>query len=162
MDGGSIPLGDSMITHKQAYVSEDGLHISEENFDGAVEIDKNIAPLIAECWKNDCFTFNSCEDNIPEGTIWIEFDIVGGMQFLDIITDYLLLQENNDDLFGLMNRISHEWVFDDEEKNKKLDSSSWKYAFHVNKEKHIVLYTLSIRFPREDYNAIMNILKEGT
>jgi hypothetical protein len=38
-----------------------------------IPIDKNIAELIREIWKANIITYNSCENNVPSGYVWIEF-----------------------------------------------------------------------------------------
>ncbi|VBB18889.1 hypothetical protein YASMINEVIRUS_1421 [Yasminevirus sp. GU-2018] len=39
-----------------------------------VKIDKKIAPLIKAMWDLKIRTLNSCEDNVPAGYVWIEFE----------------------------------------------------------------------------------------
>lgn len=127
------------------------------------EIDESIAPLIKKLWELKIRTVNSCENNVPEGWIWIEFaNSFYAEKFLNIVAEY---DKNPNNLY---NRICQEWSLDDQ-------SLFWKYEVHpmdcgveqtvVDDEieekftgKSDFIFTFSIRFPQSDLEQVMNRL----
>jgi hypothetical protein len=128
------------------------------------EIDEKIAPLIKSLWELGINTFNSCENNVPEGWVWIEFESAShAEEFLNIVAEY------NEDRNSLYNRIRQAWDSDD-------DSLFWQYSVHANdwgvsetldEEENLeeeflgqsaFIFSFSIRFPQSDLEEIMNKL----
>lgn len=145
-----------MPKHKTTTVSVNGI---------SAEIDKKIAPLIKRLWELDINTFNSCENNVPEGWVWIEFEsAIHAEDFLNIVAEY------DEDRNSLYNRIRQEWDSDE-------DSLFWQYNVHPkdwgveqipdeNDEyleerftgESSFIFSFSIRFPQSDLKEIMRRL----
>lgn len=128
------------------------------------DIDLKIVPLIKKLWELGLETINSCEDNVPEGWVWIQFaSPYEATKFLDIVAKY------NEDSDSMYNRIRQAWESSD-------DSLFWKYDVLpvdcgveetlVDEEieekftgKSDFVFTFSIRFPQSDLKEIMKNLK---
>lgn len=137
------------------------LHIDGDD----VDIDAKIAPLIKNLSELGFRTLNSCEDNVPEGWVWIEFvNSYHAEKFLDIVAEY------SEDRNSLYNRIRQEWDSDD-------DSLFWKYSvLPMDHGVDVVLendeitetftgksdfvFKFSIRFPQSDLEQVMNRLSK--
>lgn len=129
------------------------------------EIDEKIAPLIKKLWELEIRTSNSCEDNVPEGWVWIEFwDTTNAEKFLNIVAEY------SEDRNSLYNRIRQEW-------DSENDELFWKYSVlpmdcgvsqtiidDTVEEKFTgecdFTFSFSIRFPQSDLKEIINRLNE--
>jgi len=105
------------------------IHLNEP-----IEIDEMIAPLISEIWKAKIITLNSCENNIPKGYIWIQFDTGNDCtKFLNIIFKNLDINasETKDIYTRAMNyqdyKLEGRWIYDvniDSIDNSDLDDSN--------------------------------------
>jgi hypothetical protein len=150
-----------MINHKTVSVSSGDL---------VADIDEKIAPLIKRLWDLGLQTSNSCEDNVPQGWVWIEFDSCSDAQrFLNLVADY------SEDRNSLYNRIRQGWDSDD-------DELFWKYDVIPNDlgvamdlvvdedgdesidetflGKSDFIFSVSIRFPQTDLEQVMKSLNK--
>lgn len=78
-----------------------------------IDIDCKIYKLIKLIWESDIETVNSCENNVPDGFIWIEFSTyIDFYRFMDIVTNDC----NVEDLKRMMNdrnyNYENAWIFD--------------------------------------------------
>jgi hypothetical protein len=118
-------------------------------------IDVEIADLISNLWKLDLMTFNSCQDNVPKGFVWIEFgSVYDAEQFLNYVSEY---SEESESVYC---RITRKWG-----DTTDLD---WQYATHIHDfgvdeeltdddafletftGKHEIHFSMSVRFPHSD------------
>jgi hypothetical protein len=128
-----------------------------------IDIDKKISPLISELWEAKIITSNSCEDNVPQGYVWIEFSDANSYQkFIDIL---FINVKYESDIFK--RALSHEdikdhWIistnngtsedyedFDESGNLIDLNSVCKKIYLHV-----------SVRFPHKDLNYVYNKIKQ--
>ncbi|AYV80921.1 MAG: hypothetical protein Harvfovirus10_19 [Harvfovirus sp.] len=149
---GTNDLSNNVKTEFTKYHETDVLDF----FGYEVEIDRNISQLIQELWNADILTTNSCEDNVPKGYVWIEFESPRALEkFMDII----FLGENfeNDVFERSISGYDHpgkKWKFkinisgDDDE----LDNGN-------NIVKIINIYP-SVRFPQEDTSYVYEKIKK--
>ena len=117
-----------------------------------INIDLNIAELILNLWQLGINTILSCEDNFD--TVWIQFSYDDAKRFLNFLVKQ---RDNHPELFS--NIISEEF---------------WKYSTNIidrseiyDKQKDEISrntrstidFEIGIRFPKEDYYIVLNILK---
>lgn len=137
--------------------------------DMEADVDHGIAPLIMEIWKAGIATVMSCEENQP-GIIWIQFlEVEDAVTFLNIVAPYEETWES------IYNRARLGW----EPSDKKLLLPFWTYDVSpedlslqeecndngdVTGESHCgqpcFVFSLSIRFPQEDYALVLNRITE--
>jgi hypothetical protein len=131
-------------------------HVSHENvnvshFGQIRRIDRKIAPLISEIWRLGLSTLNSCENNVPQDYMWIEFaDEASLRQFVTIV---LTNESEQSDLgkkvlgysYGYPNawQITISYGYDDDDETMSCPRvSTIEGYFHV-------------RFPSSDYDTIL-------
>ncbi len=140
-----------MSEHKQVLIEENGMR---------AEVDENIAPLIRELWKLHILTLMSCEDNVPEGWIWIKFnDSHGVKRFLDIIAaEY---DEDSDSLYDRATRHGsygeNSWQYEilpDDKSIKLIYGTEEIFAQRIGTKTDIRLH-ISVRFPQSDYDEVL-------
>ena len=114
-----------------------------------IDIDKNIAPLLEYIWKNDIMTNNSCENSFPKDHIWISFDSTEDLEkFLNIV--FRDIEEDADFYkrgFNPMN-VKNSWYY-----RSWFDWSCGNIPY-----KDVCAY-ISLRFPKSDYDIVLNNLK---
>ncbi len=148
-----------MFDHKQMKVYYPG-------YKELIEVDAGIASLLLAIWDAGIMTCNSCEENEP-GTIWIEFySMMDVEMFLGIqikaLGDRIHKHPELNDWFCY--RILGQG-------GDKL--SPWRYDAHPNvypvRPNQSDLYSrniseckvelsVSVRFPKEDYNFVLNLM----
>jgi hypothetical protein len=129
-------------------------------------IDKGIAPLIKELWKAGICTCLSCEENRP-GWIWIDFGTAADAEaFLNIVARY------EEDIDSFYNRVRKAWCRMEGEV-----VGAWEYnalvedwAVDQTMDGDYVIesccgpsnfnFSLSVRFPKSDYSAVLERMKE--
>lgn len=126
-----------------------------------VEIDEQIAPLMSQIWKAKITTLNSCQDNVPSGYIWIQFDSSRDCdQFLTII--FKNQDINSPAVIPIYKRAMHPY-------NHKL-SGHWEYRVNLESLEQndseesedlttfnpilLVGTAVSVRFPQQDLDFI--------
>jgi hypothetical protein len=114
-----------------------------------VEIDEEISELIELLWKNNINTNNSCQNNVPGNYIWIEFDTLSDYDiFLQVVTNKID-KEMFDKIFfnyDINHRIGS-WIH-------KLDIQT------INgEEEEYDYFSYSVRFPKSDYNFVLDKFK---
>lgn len=125
-----------MTRHKQVMVYGRGT---------CFEVDEGIAPLIERLLKLGISTINSCEDNIPEGWVWLEFAGADDAErFLHAVSYYILKESS------LQERIFP--VFLD-------NNDNWRYKVNLNSNLQLLV---SVRFPRSDLGEILQNWKTGS
>jgi hypothetical protein len=131
------------------------------------DIDQDIADLILDLWKLDIGTTNSCQDNVPKGFVWIEFQTAYDAElFLNYVAEY------SGDLDSVYQRLAHRWRDD---KPRAL----WRYNVNVMDEgihqelddngdvvnetcdHHDFHFAISVRFPRTDLQYVKRRLREA-
>lgn len=110
-----------------------------------IDIDTYIAPLIGYIWLNGISTDLSCENNVPDNYIWINFSTANDLElFLGIVFKD---REPEDDFyhrgfpgFG--------------------KPDGWYYNIVPSRNKqNDVFISVSVRFPQKDYNIVLEKLK---
>lgn len=127
---------------------------SENDF---CDIDEGIAPLIAALWERGIDTMMCCQENYP-GCMWIQFpNSIDAEKFLD-----LAAPERND----LRERViqEHSFMGDWDYDIDLIDVSEWYNPetgeIERTGEPPAYLFTVSIRFPVTDYEAVLaNVLR---
>lgn len=117
-----------------------------------VLIDKKIAPLLSIIWYEFGFqTLNSCEDNF--GSVWVNFAELEEMEsFLSIIAQ---VRDEDPELYSEMredwkykivpNDLAEEVDFENDEVSYVGPSS--------------IIFCASLRFPKEDLDRVMEVLR---
>lgn len=148
-------------THEQ-------VHISLE--DDEADVDKEMAPIILECWKNDIWTLLSCQENHP-GVAWIEFlSPYCASKFMDIVAN-----KYESKLKSLYNRIAGNWDSISEELEKweynilpfdfnltQTPDENDEYLNETHTGKPEFGFSVSIRFPRSDMKTILRRLRKAS
>lgn len=114
-----------------------------------VEIDKAIAKLIKYMWMQGIETVNSCEDNIPENYIWIEFaDYNQFQKFMDILFRGLKSDcEIRNRAYGLFEEhVERSWIY----KSFVIDNCMYNNSRTIN----ALTFSVSLRFPKSDYDWV--------
>lgn len=121
-----------------------------KHFDGYIcDIDKNIADLINLIWQCHIDTYNSCENNVPAGYMWIEFSTSHDIQkFLNIVFVDVNKERGTEIFERATNTLWPHQILD-----------SWQYDIVLNDE-HDLQVSVSLRFPREDYDWICKRFRE--
>lgn len=128
----------------------------------SAEVDEGIAHLILQLWKHGIHTMMSCENNVPNNYIWINFSTPGdASKFLDLVATF---SDEPNSIYSIMTSHSEEpghWKYDihtmdigiesiiDEETNTCEDKVIGPHKF---------FFDVSIRFPKEDLDFIMKKL----
>ncbi len=147
--------------HEQTEVLYPGYH-------EFVKVDIRIAPLLQALWNLGIRTCNSCEENEP-GIIWIEFYSIKELEkFLKLIIHslgdrihshpeaqdwfcYRLLGYSGDSLVP--------WRYD-AHPNVTPIRSNQKRIYSKNTSSCRVELSVSIRFPQDDFETILKLMKE--
>lgn len=127
--------------------------------DQEANVDIDIADLVLNLWKLGLHTLHSCQDNVPQGFIWIEFFSAGDAEeFLDFIAEY------SEDLDSVYQRMCRQWG-----DKTPLD---WQYEPHLRDYgvderivsdneisskftgTHQFQFSMSVRFPRADLEFV--------
>jgi hypothetical protein len=106
------------------------------------ELDEEIFELIDELWKANIITVMSCQNNVPEDYIWIQFDNGEHMdKFIEILTRG---RDMTDDLTTRITRrnIAKNWMYDHQ------------YYFKTSIE-----IVVSVRFHKDDYEEVLKRFK---
>lgn len=129
--------------------------------DMEAEVDCGIADLILNLWKLDIYTVLSCENNVPENYVWIQFmTAMDAEAFLNIAAN-----EFSENPKSLYNRIRQAWD-DDEE-----DNNFWQYDINIDDMNVEETYNdefveetstgkpdfnvfMSVRFPKSDLETV--------
>lgn len=125
------------------------------------EIDLLIAPLIKELWKRNIDTLNSCENNVPENFVWIQFMTSFDAElFLNIVTRNLpniferstnCSEEDNDWRYSVFpNDINSHFEIDDDDCAELVIDGDPKFILSV-----------SVRFPQSDLKSVINSVKKS-
>lgn len=146
-------------------------HIKWE--DNEADVDEEIADLILNCWKLDINTYMSCQNNEPKDWAWVQFDIFGGQEFLNICAN-----DFDDEMDSLYNRVTHSWSDNNGSKKAMIKDEFWQYSvdpmdlsvhFHEDEEGELdiqitgepdIIMSFSVRFPRKDTEAINALLAQ--
>lgn len=147
--------------HKQVLVTHDLI---------SFEVDEGIAPLIERLLKLNIKTTNSCENNVPEGWVWIEFlSAYQAERFLSVVSKY------SPDIDCLYNRIRQHWIPEDSVEEESLRKNFWKYSVNpvdygvestidedcvieTFKGNHYFKFLVSVRFPQADLKEVLENL----
>ena len=115
-----------------------------KHFDGhTCDIDKNISELIDLIWQCKIDTYNSCEDNIPAGYMWIQFSTASDIQkFLNIVFDNVE-EMIETEIFDRATNVAWPHEIPD----------SWIYDINLDDEDDFSI-SISLRFPQDDYEWI--------
>jgi hypothetical protein len=122
-----------------------------------IRIDRNIAPLISEIWRLGLETINSCENNVPENYMWIEFANEASLrQLLDIV---LINESGQSELYKKISDYPYSYP------------NAWQITIHYDTESDIDVSTsecsdmkvyqrelegsFSVRFPVTDYDTVL-------
>jgi hypothetical protein len=124
----------------------------------AAQIDCKIALLIEGLWKLDIDTCLSCENNVPENWIWIDFATANDAEnFLNIVSTY---SENSNSMYqrivGVWDNIKDTWQYKTNIDNFGVESDIDEDDYVVEEfaGKHCFNFSLSIRFPNKDLKAV--------
>ena len=115
-------------------------------------IDNNISTLIKYIWLYKIDTYNSCENNIPDGFIWIQFASANDADFfLNIVFNNISTYSNeyNRGIRIFKNPLLKSWIY-----NVNIEND--------NDESNVVnglSIAISIRFPKTDYDWICEKFK---
>lgn len=91
--------------------------------DMEAEVDENIADLILNLWKLNIMTVLSCENNVPDDFVWIEFmSVTDAEEFLNIAAG-----SYSDDVHSMYNRIRQAWSENDDD-----DDDFWLYNVNID------------------------------
>lgn len=116
-----------------------------------ISIDENIADLVKWIWSNGIMTCNSCEDNVPAGYVWIEFQTSNDLRlFLDIVFEDVNFE---DDLYIR--------AFVDFKYRKDawmIDTDVYRNEDSARKE---ISVNVSLRFPSKDVPFIQEKLERN-
>jgi hypothetical protein len=139
--------------------------------DNEAEVDEDIAPIILECWKNDIETVMSCQNNVPQGFVWICFmSFFDASKFMNLVANKY--QKNPKSIY---NRVLGNWVDD------SIERKLWRYStnpidlnlsqtpdeddVYLN-ETHEgdpdFIFDCSIRFPCTDMKKVLSQLKKAS
>jgi hypothetical protein len=131
-----------------------------------IEVDAGIAPLLLALWDAEIFTCNSCEENEP-GIIWIEFySTKDSEKLLSLIVRALGDQihkhpEANDwfcyRILGQNGDALQPWRYD-AHPNVYPARCNRKQIYPKNLESCKVELSVSLRFPKEDYEILLDLL----
>lgn len=110
-----------------------------------IDIDQNIASLLECMWANNISTLMSCENNVPDNYIWIQFETSQDLElFLEIVFKDLDPGDN------FYDRGFPGW-------GKK---DGWYHDIIAGRNmKDEVSISISIRFPQKDHDTVLNKLK---
>lgn len=155
---GSSEINDQKLIRKpgQSHVSTPMYYPAWDKY---VEIDCGIAELIGEIWEAGIDTYNSCENNDPyqSNKIWIEFASVD--DFLNFVSIIFTGEYSRSSVSkrAFMRETLHgenhkEWMY--EMNVDPFDNLEKDYADGSTD------ITVSLRFPRFDYDFVLNKLKE--
>ena len=125
-----------------------------------ISIDEEISDLIKVLWTAGIDTDNSCQDN-PTGFIWLEFASVDNAErFINLIRKPLYKSEPN---FA-------DWLFSRIEGGEGKQLKPWKHKAILKDSGHLLddeyhskqpeYYSISIRFPKEDYREVIRLLSQ--
>jgi hypothetical protein len=128
--------------------------------DQDADIDETIAPLILEMWKAGVRTANSCEDNLPQGFVWIQFRTTQDAErFLNIIGEF----EDDDPAPSRYRRMLGEGEWPNEWRYA-IGLEDWAVDWEVDEDgliietrgqdRPILCFWVSIRFPRSDLSWV--------
>ncbi|MBL8020258.1 MAG: hypothetical protein JNM27_11380 [Leptospirales bacterium] len=110
---------------------------------GTVHIDCRIAPLVQQIWAAQMYTFNSCEDNIPAGYVWIQFAC-----FIDIESFLSIVLGGENESSDFYRRVTAmrargSWGKDE-----------WRYSTSFDRFDGMHFISVSVRFPRRDLSRV--------
>ena len=128
--------------------------IKLEHFTGfTCDIDKGISKLIKYIWMCNIDTYNSCENNVPHGYIWIQFATEMDLdKFLNIV--FKKVKIDDDHYIRGNNAFPH---------SKK---NSWIYDINIEEDDYELSkveglsIVMSLRFPNTDYDWICQQMKK--
>ena len=101
-------------------------------------------------------TYNSCQNNYLEGYIWIEFtDYANFMCFMNMI--FMNTNPNiHDRIFYAHSFMDNIWYY----RINHMDAESMENSDSASTETNFLLPPgFSVRFPRTDYDMVLDILK---
>jgi len=148
------------------------VHIEYGN--NEAEVDKELAPIILACWKLDIDTVMSCQNNVPEGFVWICFiSIFDAEKFMNVVADKY--QKSSKSIY---NRVLGNWTSIEDD---SIEQSFWRYSINPidlnlsqvsadeNDDELIethdgepeFVFDCSIRFPRTDMKKVLSQLKKA-
>lgn len=123
--------------------------------DQEAEIDIEIADLILNLWKLELDTFNSCQDDVPRGFVWIQFaSAYDAEMFLNYVSEY---SEEPNSVYGRITRAwgdptDLDWLYtphieDYGVDEKVMDDDTILSTFTGQ---HEIQFSISVRFPHSD------------
>lgn len=116
--------------------------------DRHINIDTNIAPLIELLWLNGISTVMSCENNVPNGYVWISLATSFDLElFLEIV--FKDTDRGND--------------FYDRGFPGFGKKNGWYYTVNTHRSKNkenMFPVTISVRFPQKDYATILKKIRD--
>jgi hypothetical protein len=130
-----------------------------EKYNTNVKIDKKIAPLISELWKANIMTSNSCENNVPDEFIWIQFeDLRDYKKFLNII--FLHERCDNEILQRAIRGNSENdcWRYD-MSLDTDYETNEDGYMIDDDCECEYIEIGVSVRFPQKDLDFVHTKIK---
>jgi hypothetical protein len=133
-----------------------------------VEVDKGIAPLLQSLWAMNMTTYNSCQNN-GGGIIWLEFDNgLDAQQFVTIVARGAERSEGAED--HMMDRIRGcggcgtnraNWRYDLLRPSNVNESWSESAGARVKDGPAIMVMSVSVRFPRQDYRFVLKAVQRA-
>jgi hypothetical protein len=142
-------------------------HISYEGIEA--DIDEGIADLILLLWQKNISTTMSCENNVPESYVWIEFaSVFEAEKFIDKIRP-----EFSQDICSLYNRIMLDWASTADSQTKYwiysikprninagyIEDEGGKGALPIITGRMASHFEVGIRFPQSDLQEIYDRIK---
>lgn len=119
---------------------------------GAIEIDIQIAPLIAALWQRGIETTNSCQENKP-GMMWVEFATADdALRFIQLAASSRAVER------GLYGRVmgmgwSKNWEYGITIQDDSVSTNAnGKVDYHGSPRYRL---SVAVRFPMSDYDAIL-------
>jgi hypothetical protein len=144
-----------MTDHKQTAILDP---ISNQ----MIEVDEGIAPLLKAIWGFGIETCNSCQENKP-GTIWIEFlradDVEAFLASVISGLDPVSSPESNNWLYSRIMGQNGGWQYNahPHDFREYLDEESNAVELDLFEPCGVTL-SISIRFPVEDYERLLDII----
>lgn len=118
----------------------------------SIPIDRRIAPLISALWDMGIRTYNSCEDNIPAGYVWIHFATAeDALMFLRAVTRDV---DQKDHLYRRIMGEDPEWIYSPIVMDRNVINAPIGYepVYLGNPDP---TFSMSVRFPATDLETIL-------
>ena len=112
-----------------------------------IQVDKGIAPLLKALWRCGVDTLMSCENNVPDGFVWIEF---GDAEYFERFIKILWFNGISEEIKGCMNGLSNFY-------HDTYEPDDW--IFHLCVEEEFDMFSYSVRFPKQHYDELLRVFE---